>query len=334
MLETYEIKIKAYKYAKEKLLEQYPEFEGNVLAFLQQEVNENEFHEKSILREKINQYMSEYIEKLAREPGKEGKKQLYENFYWITIKDIENEFKRKVDITHTRRKEISEYETLMETQEYEEILQKGILQIHETPTFDPIRYYTANTQNSIEIDTYITNPNQRHAGIARILVYEGIKKHIKGHFKNEKNEEIFLCSTLHRDNLSSKYVSEFFGLKDQLFVKRRMGRDREVHICRIGREEAEQYLENMQDKLAILYGYNPENKKITKEKTQQILEEQLEYEEQEYKRINGIRHRNKDYKGSIRDLQSKAQKIIGLKEKLKEIEAKDNLVQGEDEGER
>ena len=41
-------------------------------------------------------------------------------------------------------------------------------------------------------------------------------------FENESEQEIFLCSTLHRDNLSSKYVSEFLGLTDSLYVKREM----------------------------------------------------------------------------------------------------------------
>ena len=60
---------------------------------------------------------------------------------------------------------------------------------------------------------------------------------MKQFFENESEQEIFLCSTLHRDNLSSKYVSEFFGLTDSLYVRRRDGRDREVHICRVGRDE-------------------------------------------------------------------------------------------------
>lgn len=53
------------------------------------------------------------------------------------------------------------------------------------------QYYTANTQNAVEIDTYLTNPNQRHVGTARILVYEGIKKHIKKHFGNPETKKYF-----------------------------------------------------------------------------------------------------------------------------------------------
>ena len=126
----------------------------------------------------------------------------------------------------------------------------------------------------IELDTYITLPKDRNSGLARIIVYEGIKKHIEKHFKNPNNSEIFLCSTLHRDNLSSKYVSEFFGLKDSLYVNRRKGRDREVHITKIPREQAMEYLTSMSDKLAVLYGYNPYNKHISDETKRRVLKEQ------------------------------------------------------------
>ena len=131
-------------------------------------------------------------------------------------------------------KDVGEYENWLKNQkEYENILENATLKIYEEPTFSVKKYFTANTKNSIEIDTYLTSPDKRHSGTARILVYEGIKKHINKFFENTENKEIFLCSTLHRENLSSKYVSEFFGLKDSLYVNRRQGRDREVHICRI-----------------------------------------------------------------------------------------------------
>ncbi len=328
LLSIYKTKIEAYKYAKRRILEEHPEFNGDIKKFLAHELEENQFHEKSVLRENINKYMAEYIEKLSKKPEREELKKLYEQFYWITLDDIEKEFGKPIDRSNTKEPDISEYEELMETDEYEEILQKGSLQIHEKPEFEEEQYYTANTDNSVEIDTYITDPNQRHAGIARILVYEGIKKHITQHFENEKNNEIFLCSTLHRDNLSSKYVSEFFGLTDQLFVKRRMGRDREVHICKIERTEAQNYLDKMQNKLAVLYGYNPEDKKIPEIEKRQIIEEQLKYETLEFKRLNKMRHVSKNYKGNVRELQGKANKIVRLKEILKKM--KDMGTQGED----
>lgn len=318
MLETYKNKIKAYKYAKDRIIKEHPEYE-NIEEFLKGELQENGFHEKSILREKWNQYMAEYI----LQNGTKQEQENYEKFFWINANDISKEMDRNIN-TNNFNKDVGEYENWLKNQkEYENILENATLKIYEEPTFSVKKYFTANTKNSIEIDTYLTSPDKRHSGTARILVYEGIKKHINKFFENTENKEIFLCSTLHRENLSSKYVSEFFGLKDSLFVNRRQGRDREVHICRIDKNEAKQYLDKTENKLAVLYGYNPRNKNISLEEQINIIKEQLKYEKEEMKRLNKIRHSNCKYKGNVKDIQSKAQKIIKLKEKCKEIQLKD-----------
>ena len=62
MLEMYNTKLQAFKYAKDRLLAENPEKVG-VKKWLEAELKENDFHEKSELREKINQYMSQYIMK-------------------------------------------------------------------------------------------------------------------------------------------------------------------------------------------------------------------------------------------------------------------------------
>ena len=318
MLETYKNKIKAYKYAKDRIIKEHPEYE-NIEEFLKGELQENGFHEKSILREKWNQYMAEYI----LQNGTKQEQENYEKFFWINANDISKEMDRNINANNFN-KDVGEYENWLKNQkEYENILENATLKIYEEPTFSVKKYFTANTKNSIEIDTYLTSPDKRHSGTARILVYEGIKKHINKFFENTENKEIFLCSTLHRENLSSKYVSEFFGLKDSLFVNRRQGRDREVHICRIYKNEAKQYLDKTENKLAVLYGYNPRNKNISLEEQINIIKEQLKYEKEEMKRLNKIRHSNCKYKGNVKDIQSKAQKIIKLKEKCKEIQLKD-----------
>ncbi|MNL44826.1 hypothetical protein D3C87_1674260 [compost metagenome] len=138
-----------------------------------------------------------------------------------------------------------------------------------------------------------------------------------------------MCSTLHRENLSSKYVSEFFGLKDSIYVKRRQGRDREVHICKIDINEYEQYLNHMYEKLAVLYGYNPQNKIVSRDTTRSILEEQLAYEIQEINRLNKINMHANNYTGSIGKM-SKTTKIDILRLKLQELDKNIN----EDRGER
>ncbi len=266
LLEIYEIKLKAFENAKNRILQE--EKYENIGEYLQQEILENEFHEKSNLREKINEYMSEYIIENYGEDIQEK----YEQFYWITSEEISKEFDRPVV---KKCENAQEYEQFIQAQvEYEEILKKAQLKILEKPNFDITKYYTANTQNSIELDTYITGLNNRNRGLGRILVFEGIKKHINRFFEKKENNEIFLCSTLHRDNWESRYVSEFFGLKDSLFVNRRQGRDREVHICRVTREEVTEYLAEIYDKLAVLCRYNPENKKLPESTVEKILEEE------------------------------------------------------------
>lgn len=271
-----------------------------------------DFTKKAELREKVNKYMSKYI---SRNYGQQIQNE-YEQFYWITSDDISQEFERKIG---NSQKSIKEYEQFMQSQ-YDEILNKGKLIIYEKPEFNVQNYYSANTKNSVELDTYITLPENRSAGIARIIVYEGIKKHIEKHFSNPKNKEIFLCSTLHRDNLSSKYVSEFFGLTDSLYVNRRQGRDREVHICKIPREKAMEYLTAISDKLAVLYDYNPQNKHISETTKRKVLKEQLEYEKREHDRLVNARTINKTLKGiNIKFIENKSKKIQRLQRRLEEV---------------
>lgn len=239
LISIYQKKLEAFKYAKEKILAEYPQYEGNIIKFLNHEIDEenNHFHEKSILRENINEYMSEYIQEQDKKyPGLEER---YEMFYWMTSKEIAKEFKREG--VEPQDADARLFEQILQNEreeaEYSQIIQKGPLVIHEKPQFDIEKYYVARPANTIELDTYITDPQTRQEGLARMLCVEGIKKRMEEHFNNEKNQEIFLCSTLHRNNLSSKYVSEFFGLTDSLYVKRRDGRNREVHICKIDRKD-------------------------------------------------------------------------------------------------
>lgn len=316
LLEIYSIKIQAFEHAKARILAEYPE-QHSIHEFIEAELQENGFHEKSELREKINQYMSEYI---IENFGTEEQSK-YEKFYWVTSKDIAQEFEREVKHLDNGSQE---YEKFIQAQaEYEEILQKGKLKIYEEPIFDEQIYFSANTQNAVELDTYLTSPDSRSSGTARIIVYEGIKKHIERHFQNSQNNEIFLCSTLHRDNLSSKYVSEFFGLTDSLYVNRRQGRDREVHICKISREQALEYLTQISDKLAVLYGYNPNQKHISESTKMRVLKEQLEYEKREHERLTRARATDKNFSGiNVKFIKSKLQKIKDLQKRIQQVDSK------------
>ena len=335
MLGIYKIKIEAFKYAKQKILVQYPEYNGDILQFLDHEIKEdqNHFHEKSPLRELLNVYMSEYIKNRAQQiPGLEER---YEMFYWTTAEDIFREFNREGKILDS---DASELDQLLHKErddiEYSTILQKGGLQIYEKPQFDVKKYYGANTTNSIELDTYITDPNVRMEGLARILVLAGIEKHMKEHFESSRDDELFLCSTLHRDNFSSKYVSEFFGLKDSLYVKRRDGRNREVHICGVKRQDYKKYLDHMKKRIAILYGYNPEKIPISKDEEIEILQEQIQYEAAEVLRLQNIRKQNgKKFTGAIDFNKHKANKLASLKLRLQDVMQEQSQEQEDNRGE-
>lgn len=306
MVDIYIQKLDAYMYAREKILAEHPEYK-DINEYIEHELNsQNGFDEKSELREKINEYMSSYM--ISKNRFYE-----YEDFYWTTSEDILR------DVYNNRSASKTNSPIRLE---YDNFLNNSKLIIHEQK-IDKIKdYFRANTQNSVEIDTYITDPESRHSGLARILVFEGIKKHIKKHFNDLGKTEIFLCSTLHKQNLSSKYVSEFFGLTDNLYVKRRNSRDREVHICRIEREQYHGYLENIEDKLIVLYGYNPKGKVLSDDRKLQLLKEQLKYEKQEYYRLNRIRNEKKDYKGKLSDIMPKLNRIGQIKAQIKRIEQK------------
>lgn len=255
--------------------------------------------------------MGEYVKSLGKEAI-----ELYDDFYFLNIEDIAKEFNKKIECTKLENEK---------TKEYEEILGSMKLDIIEKTNIEMERYYRANTQNAIEIDTYITKPQNRQNGLARVVVFEGIKKQIEEHFnvENVDNKEIFLCSTLHRENLSSKYVSEFFGLLDSVYVNRRYGRNREVHITQILKDEYKEYLEKMENKLIVMYGYNPNNKVLSNKETKKVLEEQLEYENNQL--INIIQTKpkssntNKRYTGKTLE-ESKIEKIEKIKRKIEKIE--------------
>ena len=286
--------------------------------------SKSKFDEKSPLREKINSYMFEYV-KNAQNDGEKDAVHKYEDFYWMTFSKMKDLIYGKDSQGKNSQNAITKEleENLNLEAEYEKLRKESSLIIYnEKKNFEPNKYFSANPQNSIEIDTYITDPNKRSCGKARALVYEGIKKHINNFFSNQENDEIFLCSTLHRDNVSSKYVSEFFDLKDSLFVNRRFGRDREVHITRVKRDEAQEYLKHMAEKLAVLYGYNPENIEISNEKKVQILNEQKAYERAEFHRLNRIRNRAKRGHLNIHGYSTDTFKMYGnfMRKKLNKIQ--------------
>lgn len=298
--EVYIRKICAFKYArdiilnKNKLLDltQLSEDEKNeyFLKTVEDEYNNpyNKFHEKSEIRDDLNKYMSVYMKNVYDDMKR------YEQLYWIDFIKLQQELGKNKQCKELQEKsgedkevEVNKFDSTMKA--YDKILSFQKYKIYDISHCKDMRkYYEANTNNTIELDTYITHPDNREKGIARILTFEGIKKSLERVLSKKENEKIFLVSTLHQENFSSKYVSEFFGLEDYIFVNRRNGRDRQVHIFGMDREQVPEYLEEMEKKIAVLYDYNPNNIEISYEEKNDILDEQIKYETKELQNLEKI----------------------------------------------
>lgn len=273
----------------------------------------NGFHEKSELREKLNRYMSLYMKNDIEK---------YNDFYWIDfnfLKQISSTYQKK---QLERVTQFYRFDSTIKT--YDDILELQKYKIYDYSNCkNPSEYFEANTGNTIELDTYITHPQNREKGIARILVFEGIKKAFEDLLRNKANKKIYLVSTLHQENYSSKYVSEFFGLKDYLFVNRRNGRDRQVHICGIDKEKVPEYLKMMEKKIAVIYDYNPNKINISADEQKRILIEQIQYEAEELQKLKGAKSSDnsmkysgliKNKKGKIQTYKAKFENLNNLKE--------------------
>ena len=308
-------KITAFLYARRQILKKYfgdiseltiHEKNKKLMDLIKAELQDktNNFHEKSAIREELNSNMSIYMDKVLENS------KLYEKFYWVDMEFLKKAYEVEPNAEAQSGTKIN---STIET--YDRILALQKYNIHDkSGCSDEEMYYDANTSNTIELDTYITSDEVREFGLARIIVFEGIKRVLeRQNFAGE--DSIFLVSTLHRDNLSSKYVSEFFGLKDNLFVNRRTGRDREVHICKIKKDEIQQYLNEIEKKLIVLYNYNPRGIRVSDEDRKRILEGQLAYEVQEKERLEKLNEPK--YSGFT---EKKIRKISKLNSEIQKIE--------------
>ncbi len=343
---TYIDKITAFVYARDMILkennidklDEMTEEQKNAIfmEFVENERKDtkNGFQELSKIRESLNKNMAAYMKFVKK--NIEG----YRDFYWADFEflkkncehnkpeDIEKKsnnlfgkiFKilKENDSEENSEKQICTYDSTMET--YDKIMSYQKYNIKDmSHCQNKSKYFNANTSNTIELDTYITHPNNRENGIARIVVLNGLKKSLNQVLKNEKNSEIFIASTLHQDNLSSKYVSEFFGLTDYIFVNRRTGRDRQVHLFGMKKEDVPEYLRKMEKKIAVLYGYNPSKIDINDNEKLKIINEQLNYEINELQRLNEIKNLEKHQKfsGYIKVKKSKIEQLKEMKNSIK-----------------
>lgn len=202
---------------------------------LEAEINsETHFDERTTLRRNINRYMSEYMKKV-------GASELYRQFYWVKASDLK-------DITQDKI-----------TNSYDKYLEASKINVYGNHVQDITQYYAADVDNTIELDTYITNPDARQKGAAKILSFVGLSKTIEEFFQNSNSDNLYLSITLHKDNYLSENVAHFFGFEDYIDLERRSGIDRHVCMKCLNRNNYKTYLEQLSKKLSYFYDFGNQN---------------------------------------------------------------------------
>lgn len=223
--EFYKYKLKAFAYALTKIygtldLEKFNQDLVNQIN------SETHFDERTELRRNINAYMSEYMSKI-------NASELYRQFYWSTNPNPSDEL----------------------SSSYDKFLDASKITVYNNQVQNKEPYYNSNVDNTIELDTYITSPEARKAGAAKILSFIGLSKTIEEFFQNSKSDYLYLSITLHKNNYLSENVAHFFGFEDYIDLERRSGIERNVCMKCLTRNNYKSYIEELAKKLSYFYGF-------------------------------------------------------------------------------
>lgn len=124
------------------------------------------------------------------------------------------------------------------------------------------------------INSCMTDKDIRGNGLARILIFEGLRREMTAFFENPDNKELKLISSFSKDNISIQSVMDFFEFSqindlneseclDQLTVKN---------------SNKDDYLKRIEERIAVIYGYNPRKIGISNKRKIDILEEKADYD--------------------------------------------------------
>lgn len=230
---VYLAKLYAFKYAIKKI---YGSLDiDKFMQDLEKEKNsETHFDERTSLRRNLNKYMSQFM-------NDHGMEELYRQFYNIdsTFAEYTNDIKL--------------------SNAYDSFLEASKITVYGKKMDNPEEYYEANVYNTIEVDTYITDPEARRSGSAKILSTIALNKTINEFFNNNESDVLYLSVTLHKDNYLSENVANFLGFKDYIDLERRATIERKAYMKRIDRSTYKDYLKYLDKKLTYFYGYGNES---------------------------------------------------------------------------
>lgn len=231
----YIAKIYAFKYALGMI---YGDDYNKFMEDLEYEKkSETHFDERTKLRRDINRYMSEFMKKY-------GMSELYRQFYYIDSSFID-------------------YSGDIITKAYDSFLEASKVKVYGENIENHEDYFEANVDNTIEVDTYITDPEARRNGDAKILSTIALSKTINEFFENNDSDVLYLSITLHKDNYLSENVANFLGFKDYIDLERRSNIERKAYMKRIDRTNYLDYINYLNKKLSYFYGFG--NEEITEE---------------------------------------------------------------------
>lgn len=249
---VYNYKLKAFIYALKHIYKTLDIYQFNQDLF--NEINsKTHFDERTILRRNINRYMTEYMQKINAE-------ELYRQFYYIKSTDLKHKVNSQI------------------TESYDKFLTLSKITVYENHIKNKEVYYNATVDNTIELDTYITSPKARQAGIAKILSYVGLAKTIEEFFEQNKSDVLYLSITLHKDNYLSENVANFFGFTDYIDLERRSGIDRHVYMKCLHKNNYKKYLEMLSKKISYFYEFGTAS--ITEEEINNFENEKYEHKKQ------------------------------------------------------
>lgn len=228
LMSMYRAKICAFKFALKNIYGSYDY--NSFLKDLENELkSDTHFDERTLLRRNINKYMSSFMKK-------NGLDELYRRFYYVS--DPSNY-------------DISSFA-------YDSFLEASKVTVYNMHINNPKDYYDASVDNTIEVDTYITDPEARRHGSAKILSALALSKTISEFFDNNDSDILYLSITLHKDNYLSENVAHFFGFNDFIDLERRATIERKAYMKRIDRNSYKDYISYLNKKLAYFYSFGDE----------------------------------------------------------------------------
>lgn len=279
---VYKVKLYAFKYALEQIYgsQNFSKFLDDLEA---ERSSATHFDERTPLRRQINKYMSEKMNQLKME-------ELYRQFQ--TVDSNFANYDGDPEVANA----------------YDSFLEASRVTVYGKQMENPAEYFEAGVYNTIEVDTYITDPESRRKGSAKILSTIALNKTITEFFEKNNSDVLYLSITLHKDNYLSENVASFFGFKDYIDLERRSNIERKAYMKRVDRATYKEYLSYLNKKLKYFYDYGDEE---PTEEEKRFFEEEKKDHEAEIAEEISVRLQNEVFEPGIKEFVANYGKHVG-----------------------